>query len=251
MEFVEGSNETDWDHWDWRWESEPHHRCQYQKLDRSEALELLQGTWIVVAGDSQARLLYVSLLELTLASIEPLRPLLFKRHSNFNYSLESHRIRMDFIWAPYNANLTQMVRSFGAQSPDIVVAGAGLWHMLHSGNHTEYGKSVLRLKHALGSLPSGDGLSPQLFWMNLPTLVPSLLQSEVKRQRMTSLKMQLYGYESNMSNLTTLLDVRLLSRRCGARCTLDGIHYCQAVYRAALHVMINNLLIVTKQTPVT
>lgn len=253
------SNQTDWDHWDWRWKPQPLHQCKYQKLDREEALELLQGTWIVVAGDSQARLLFVALLELTLPSIEPLRPLLFKRHSNFEHSLESHRILMEFVWAPYTLNLTQMVQGYGPKSPDIIVSGAGLWHMLHSGNHTQYGSSLLKFRGALRSLLKHpkEALTPQLFWMNLPTLVPSHLQSELKRERMTNRKLQLYAKEllkskiSGPRGLTTLLDIQFLSHQCGTQCTLDGIHYSQAVYRAALHVMINNLLIVTKQTPVT
>lgn len=226
---------------------------------------MLQGTWIVVAGDSQARLLFMALLELLLPSIEPLRPQLFKRHSNFAYSLTSHHIRMEFVWAPYTVNLTQMVQEYGhtQKSPDIVVSGAGLWHMLHSGNHTQYGFSLVKLKQALGSLlqnsnaPSATALTPQLFWMNLPTLVPSLLQSELKRERMRTQNLQLYAMEllrseiSGTQGLTTLLDIQFLSHQCGTRCTLDGIHYSQAVYRAALHVMINHLLIVTKQTPIT
>lgn len=267
LEVTQNGNQTDWDHWDWRWEHEPLHQCKYQKVDRQEALELLQGTWIVVAGDSQARLLFLALLELALPSIEDLRPLLFKRHSNFEYSLESHHILMEFVWAPYTVNLTQMVRGYGQnhKSPDIIVSGAGLWHMLHSGNHTQYGSSLLKLHQALGSLlknpyvtpPSEETPTPQLFWMNLPTLVPSLLQSELKRERMTSQKLQLYAREllkskiSGTRGLTTLLDIQFLSHQCGTQCTHDGIHYSQAVYRAALHIMINNLLIVTKQTPIT
>lgn len=257
-------NQTDWDHWDWSWEREPLHQCKYQKLDREEALQLLQGTWIVIAGDSQARLLFVALLELLLPSIEDVRPQLFKRHSNFEYSLESHHILMEFVWAPYTVNLTRLACSYreNQKIPDILVSGAGLWHMLHNGNHTQYGSSLLKLKQALGSLlwqpnSSDQPLTPQLFWMNLPTLLPILYQSELKIERMTTQKLKLYTMEllkseiTGSRGLTTLLDIQILSDQCGLRCTQDGIHYSQAIYRAALHVMVNNLLIVTKQTPIT
>lgn len=257
-------NQTDWDHWDWSWEPEPLHQCKYQKLNREEALQLLQGTWIVIAGDSQARLLFVALLELLLPSIEDLRPQLFKRHSNFEYSLESHHILMEFVWAPYTVNLTRLAYSYreNQKSPDILVSGAGLWHMLHSGNHTQYGSLLLKSKQALESLlwhpgSSDQPLTPQLFWMNLPNLLPILFQSELKRERMTTQKLKLYTMEllkSEMTGnrgLTTLLDIQALSDQCGLRCTQDGIHYSQAIYKAALHAMINNLLIVTKQTPIT
>ena len=260
----ENQNQTDWDHWDWSWEPEPLRQCKYQKLDREEALQLLRGTWIVIAGDSQARLLFVALLELLLPSIEDLRPQLFKRHSNFEYSLKSHHMVMEFVWAPYTVNLTRLAYNYreNQKSPDILVSGAGLWHMLHSGNYTQYGSSLLKLKQALGSLlwnpnPSDQPLTPQLFWMNLPTLLPILLQTDLKRERMTSQKLKLYTMEllksemTGSGGLTTLLDIQILSEQCGIRCTQDGIHYSQAIYRAALHVMINNLLIVTKQTPIT
>lgn len=266
VEFPEASrpvtqyfNQSEFDHWDWRWKPKLLQTCRYQKLNREEALELLQGTWIVVAGDSQARLLFVALLELILPFIEPLRPQLFKRHSNFEYSLDSHRIRMEFVWAPYTLNLTETIQGYGPKSPDIIVAGAGLWHMLHSGNHTQYGTSLLRFRRSLRGLVkiSNEPLTPQLFWLNLPTLVPALLQSELKRDRMSLRKSRFYAKELLKSKLcgprgvTTLLDIQYLSHQCGTQCTFDGIHYSESVYRAALHVLINNLLIVTKQTPIT
>lgn len=259
------SNQTDWDHFEWRWQHEALHQCKYQKLDREDALELLQGTWIVIAGDSQARLLFVALMELILPSIEDLRPYLFKRHSNFEYNLESHHILMEFAWAPYTTNLTRMAKGYrqDQKRPDIIVSGVGLWHMLHSGNYTQYGKSLVKLKQELGfllndpiSATSEEALTVQLFWMNLPTLAPSLYQSDLKRERMTTQQSQLYTMEvlrseiAGTGGLTTLLDIQTLSHECGTRCTRDGIHYSQAVYRAALHIIINNLLITTKQTPI-
>lgn len=258
----EAWNGTDWDHWKWSWEAEALRQCKYQRLDREEALQLLQGTWIVIAGDSQARLLFVALMELLLPSMEEVRPQLFKRHSNFEYALKSHHVLMEFVWAPYAVNLTRLAYSYreDQKTPDVLVSGAGLWHMLHSGNHTQYGSSLSKLKRALGSLlghPSDQPVTPQMFWMNLPTLLPSLYQSELKIERLTTQKLKLYTTEllksevTGSRGLTTLLDIQMLSERCGPRCSQDGIHYSQAIYRAALHVMINNLLIVTKQTLVS
>jgi hypothetical protein len=44
-----------------------------------------------------------------------------------------------------------------------------------------------------------------------------------------------------------LLDIQSLSWNCGVRCTEDGMHYDGAVYEAALHIMLNALLIQSHQ----
>lgn len=258
--------------WDWSWKEKPSSKCRFQKLERLEALQLLQGTWIVVAGDSQARLLFVALLELLLPSIEDLRPQLFKRHSNFDYFLEKENMHMEFVWAPYTKNLTGLTWEVcrNKTNPDVLVMSAGLWHMLHVGNHTHYGESLFKLKRAVGSLLQSqrkieddnrvhnvDVPISQIFWMNLPTVVPSLLQSESKRKQITNSQLRLYDLELRQSQVVhpdgpmMLLDIERLSHSCGSRCSHDGIHFSSATYSAALHVMINSLLIVSKQSPVT
>lgn len=44
-----------------------------------------------------------------------------------------------------------------------------------------------------------------------------------------------------------LLDVESLGRNCGTSCTVDGMHYDGIVYEAAVHVMLNALLIESHQ----
>ena len=46
-----------------------------------------------------------------------------------------------------------------------------------------------------------------------------------------------------------LLDLYHLSKGCGNRCTMDGMHYCDMVYEALVQVMLNELLIATQQAP--
>lgn len=256
-------NDTDLDNWDWTWKQELRIQCHFKKFAREEAIQLLRGTWIVIAGDSQARLLFVALLKLLLPSIEELRPQLFKRHSNFEYMLEEQQMRVEFVWAPYPANLTAMASEFGERQvcPDVLIMGAGLWHMLHVGDHNHYGSSLSELQGALRSLPmhhknvadkdlpAKDLVLPQIFWMSLPTLIPSLLQSEVKQKQMTTYNLQVYLREVQESQIlhpkgvAMLLDIQKLSRQCGPRCSHDGIHYNQAIYQAALQVLINSLLL--------
>ena len=263
MEERETLNDTDLDNWDWTWKQELRKSCHFKKFDREEAIQVLRGTWIVVAGDSQARLLFVALLELLFPSIEELRPQLFKRHSNFEYMFEKQQMRLEFVWAPYAANLTAMASEFGERQvcPDVLIMGAGLWHMLHVGDHNHYGSSLSELQRALrslpmhhrnvavkGALPAKDLVLPQIFWMSLPTLIPSLLQSEVKQKQMTTYKLQVYSREMLESQIlhpkgvAMLLDIQKLSHLCGPQCTRDGIHYSPAIYQAALQLLINSSL---------
>ncbi|GLU15042.1 hypothetical protein SLE2022_315720 [Rubroshorea leprosula] len=84
-------NEIVWDmkpkNWDWAKTSKVS-ACKFQKLSKLDASDLLNGSWVVVSGDSQARLVAFSLLNLVLGSdsksMESVRGDLFKRHSDHN-----------------------------------------------------------------------------------------------------------------------------------------------------------------------
>ncbi|KAM1285148.1 hypothetical protein ACFX13_028627 [Malus domestica] len=63
--------------------------------------DLLNGLWVVVVGDSQARLVARSLLSLVLDS-RPLKTVnkdLFKRHNGCQIVVGEIGMRLDFIWA--------------------------------------------------------------------------------------------------------------------------------------------------------
>eukprot|EP00897_Mesotaenium_endlicherianum_P005885 jgi/Mesen1/5324/ME000266S04512 len=138
----------------WQWEESLRQQCGFRVFEREEALGKLQDTWIVVAGDSQARLFLVALLRLLLPSLEPIQALVYKRHSNFHHEISRAGptpsspfpfpssssptragIRIDFLWNPYSWNITESVlqlarRRGGDACPDVLVTSAGLWHML-------------------------------------------------------------------------------------------------------------------------
>ncbi|RAL43598.1 hypothetical protein DM860_017341 [Cuscuta australis] len=239
--------------------------CEFQKLRRQDVSDLLNGSWVVVAGDSQARLLVVSLLELLLGSNETelIRGDLFKRHGDYTIGLDKIGVNLDYRWAPYVSNLTNLV--FGLKDnkkfPDLLVMGSGLWDMLHVNDASDYGVSLKLLRDSLVmSLPvypgsvSGNGRSPRLFWVGLPKLVNSKLNTEEKREKMGDAQSQAYCDEVYRSKLLLqyggpffLLDIHRLSDRCGARCTEDGMHYNGIVYDAAVQIMLNELVIESNQ----
>ncbi|XP_075106491.1 protein ALTERED XYLOGLUCAN 9-like [Nicotiana tabacum] len=257
----------------WRWiDSQPVVQCDFQKLTKSDASDLFNGSWVVVAGDSQARLFVLSLLELLLGENEMgvIKGDLFKRHSDYKVFIDEIGMKLEFIWAPYVSNLTDLVVGFEEKKsyPDVFVIGAGLWDMLHVNNATDYGVSLKLLRDLVVLLlpvPSdflNDGAgtnlvsirSPNFFWLEMPKLINSMLNTDEKREKMTDVTWQAYTDELYSSKLLRqsggplwLLDIHALSNSCGARCTTDGMHYHGVVYEAAVHVMLNGLLIESNQ----
>ncbi|MCD7451060.1 hypothetical protein HAX54_009430 [Datura stramonium] len=258
----------------WKWvESGTVVDCGFQKLTKTDASDLLNGSWVVVAGDSQARLMVVSLLELLLGTneMEMVKGDLFQRHSDYNIFVDEIGMKLDFMWAPYVSNLTDLMPVFKEKKsyPDVFVMGAGLWDMLHVNNASDYGVSLKSLKDSVVLLlpvslafanDDGSGTnvgpvrSPSLFWLGMPKLINSMLNTDEKREKMTDVMWQAYSDELYRSKLLQqfggplfLLDIHSLSNNCGAHCTGDGMHYHVAVYEAAVHIMLNGLLIESNQ----
>ncbi|KAF6144561.1 hypothetical protein GIB67_006053 [Kingdonia uniflora] len=255
----------------WGWErSTPVVACEFQKLSRVEASVLLNGSWIVVVGDSQARLVVLSLLNLVMDGEEmgSIRGDLFKRHSDYKIVIEKIGVKLEFLWAPYAYNVTELLTEFkkNRRYPDVLVMGSGLWHMLHVTNSSEYGDSLGNVRKSVVSLLStefgNDGpvtgsvsvQSPHLFWLGMPTLINSMLNTEDKRKKMNGVMQDAYDRELYQSKLLRqsggpllLLDIKSLSGRCGVMCTVDGMHYDEHVYEAAVHIMLNALLIDSQQ----
>ncbi|GAB2277682.1 hypothetical protein Dimus_012386 [Dionaea muscipula] len=259
----------------WRWDRSDSDvsACEFQRLRRADALDLLNGSWVVVAGDSQARLFVLSLLNLMLgeSEMESVRGDLFKRHSDYRIVVDRVGTKLDFIWAPYVTNLTDVVSNLNRNRgcPDVLVMGSGLWHMLHVTSSVDYGASLQVLSGSVMSMlirpigiapditpgaSCGGRSQPHIFWLDMPTLINSMLNTEEKREKMSNATQNEYHWRLRSSKLLRqskgpflLLDMRSLSKDCGVRCTEDGMHYDGIVYQAAVHIMLNALLIESRQ----
>ncbi|KAJ4974330.1 hypothetical protein NE237_007504 [Protea cynaroides] len=198
----------------WAWaESTPVIACGFQKLSRSDASDLLNGSWIVVAGDSQARLVVLSLLNLVMGpgEVESVRGDLFKRHSDYRAVIDEIGLKLDFVWAPYNRNLSNLLIDFkrNHQYPDVLVMGSGLWHMLQVTDASDYSASLGLVRRSVvslmpvspeygneGSLSGSISIrSPPMFWLGMPTLVNSMLNTEKKKLKMNSAMCDAYDRE--------------------------------------------------------
>lgn len=248
------------DHAAWSWAgSSPPEPCHFQRMGRDDVTELLRGKRVLVAGDSQARLFLLALLELQVPNVDAIRPDLFKRHSGYKFVWEPEEIVFDFVWAPYVANITNALKDASNQGvlPDLIVLGAGLWDMLHITNDTDYVQGLSELREAITATRQSVALMksgavetqdvPHVFWVNIPTLIPHLLNTEAKRTRMTTKKCWAYNEAVQRSRIlypegpAMLIDMRNLSSRCGEECTADGMHYNDAVYQAAAQIALNAL----------
>ncbi|CAJ1970895.1 unnamed protein product [Sphenostylis stenocarpa] len=257
--------------WSWK-RSGSVESCEFERLTRHDVSVLLNGSWVVVAGDSQARIFALSLLSLVLDSegMESVKGSLFKRHSDYHTVVDEMGMKLDFMWAPYVTNLTGLVAEFKRNRvyPDLLVMSSGLWHMLHFTNASDYGTSLGVLRSLVTSLlpvsseiDNDEGVassvairSPHLFWLGMPTLVNSMLNTKEKREKMNDLVWGEYEREIKGSGMLRqfggplqLLDIGSLSWNCGIRCTDDGMHYHGVVYEAGVHIMLNALLIESHQ----
>ncbi|KAK8963676.1 hypothetical protein KSP40_PGU000482 [Platanthera guangdongensis] len=237
--------------------------CDFQKLSRSDAGELLNGSWIVVSGDSQARLFVLALLRLLLdrSSVEVVEGDLFRRHSDYHILISEYAVKLDFVWSPYESNITSVIQQFhdSIRLPEVLIFGSGLWHMLHTNNASDYSEALASVRRSAASMfsPSSSRLPsqpPHMFWLGMPTLVNSMLNTEEKKKKMSRKVWEAYEQEVHGSGLFMqsgghflLLDIGSLSWNCGEQCTIDGMHYKSIVYEAALHVMFNALLIESQQ----
>ncbi|XP_039044808.1 uncharacterized protein LOC120184397 [Hibiscus syriacus] len=86
--------------WDWS-KSHKLNTYDFQKLSKSDASDLLNGSWVVVAGDSQARCFALSLLNLILGpQAQRMYSViidLFKRQSDYNIFIDEIGVTLAFI----------------------------------------------------------------------------------------------------------------------------------------------------------
>jgi hypothetical protein len=244
----------------WAWPPSLASTCGFARLSRDEASLLLNGSWVVVAGDSQARLLVLALLRLLLdpAAATAAEADLFRRHSDYRAAVPARGISVDFVWAPFESNLTRLLREdlrLAPRVPDVLVLGSGLWHMLHVSDAARYGDALASVVAATNSLRSSLPVPPpHMFWLGLPRLVNHMLNTEAKRAHMNETMLRAYDREVDRRGVLRgdggpclLLDVGMLTEVCGQQCTADGMHYDGEVYDAVLHIMLNALVIESQQ----
>lgn len=102
-------------------------------------------------GDSIARLLCLSLLELLATPDNPAPPVV--RHGDMQWSARNG-MEVSFLWRPYLANITTQLEQWRAtgDAGDMIVMGAGLWHVLHVTDAAAYEGDLRALAHTWRAL---------------------------------------------------------------------------------------------------
>ncbi|CAA2980681.1 Hypothetical predicted protein [Olea europaea subsp. europaea] len=241
-------------------QSNPVAKCEFKKLEKPDALVMLNRSWVVFAGDSQTRLGMLSLLKLVEVPerVRIAKKHLKKLHTDYSTYIDSIGMKLDFKWKPYVRRLPKLMLEFkkNEKYPDIIVMGAGLWDMLYENNVSDYDVSLRSLRNSLQDLDSKDGKVPHLFWFAMPTVINSKLTPGEKRDNLTEQRRIWYDNKVNGSKLLNKfggpllkLDIQYLSELCGPQCTKDGLHYDEVVYDIAVQIMLNAVLIEPTQKP--
>ncbi|KAK3218692.1 hypothetical protein Dsin_012662 [Dipteronia sinensis] len=97
-------------------------------------VSMLIAVWVVVAGDSQVRLLLVSLLHLVLLKNAwmALKVIGSRGIVITNMRLDEIGMKLDFIWAPYETHLTHLIMKYKVKRsyPNVFMMGSGLWRQI-------------------------------------------------------------------------------------------------------------------------
>lgn len=214
---------------------------------------------LFATGDSQARLLLISLLRMMLPSA-PLRQ--FERHADVHKHVSESNTTVDFLWNPYPSNITASIKALTSNGscPHVVVMGAGLWHMLWMSDASEYQRSLIELRNAVVELQkcrttfrhsslkptfSERDSAPMFVWLGLPTLIPSQLNTDRKRRVMTRDRARRYRKACHESGLVGVnnpcfeIEMDKISGGCGSSCTRDGMHYSDATFESCATILLN------------
>ena len=178
------------------------------------------------------------------------------KHRNWTFAIQGGGVA-HFVWAPEAKDVVEVVKerllldSDGEStkdskfaSPDFLVAGVGLWHMLHQADPNDFQRQVAEVKALLDDI---DFKTTVPFWLTVSKPGPSHLMNSVKKQtHLTADSWDLYRQAtekefSDDASQTLAIDFGALTEKCGAKCSVDGVHVDETAYDAAAQILLNAL----------
>ena len=178
------------------------------------------------------------------------------KHRNWTFAIQGGGVA-HFVWAPEAKDVVEVVKerllldSDGEStkdskfaSPDFLVAGVGLWHMLHQADPNDFQRQVAEVKALLDDI---DFKTTVPFWLTVSKPGPSHLMNSVKKQtHLTADSWGLYRQAtekefSDDASQTLAIDFGALTEKCGAKCSVDGVHVDETAYDAAAQILLNAL----------
>jgi len=178
------------------------------------------------------------------------------KHRNWTFAIQGGGVA-HFVWAPEARDVVEVVKerllldSDGEStkdskfaSPDFLVAGVGLWHMLHEADANDFQRQIAEVKALLDDI---DFKTTVPFWLTVSKPGPSHLMNSVKKQtHLTEDSWASYreATEKEFSDdvsQTLAIDFGALTEKCGAKCSVDGVHVDETAYDAAVQILLNAL----------
>ena len=178
------------------------------------------------------------------------------KHRNWTFAIQGGGVA-HFVWAPEARDVVEVVKerllldSDGEStkdskfaSPDFLVAGVGLWHMLHEADANDFQRQIAEVKALLDDI---DFKTTVPFWLTVSKPGPSHLMNSVKKQtHLTEDSWASYreATEKEFSDdvsQTLAIDFGALTEKCGPKCSVDGVHVDETAYDAAAQILLNAL----------
>mgnify|MGYP006090122609 CR=1 FL=1 len=178
------------------------------------------------------------------------------KHRNWTFAIQGGGVA-HFVWAPEARDVVEVVKErllldpdgestkdSKFASPDFLVAGVGLWHMLHEADANDFQRQIAEVKALLDDI---DFKTTVPFWLTVSKPGPSHLMNSVKKQtHLTEDSWASYreATEKEFSDdvsQTLAIDFGALTEKCGAKCSVDGVHVDETAYDAAAQILLNAL----------
>jgi hypothetical protein len=177
------------------------------------------------------------------------------KHRNWTFAIQGGGAA-SFVWAPQASDVVEVIKErlvlnadgestkeSQFSSPDFVVAGVGLWHMLHESDANDFQRQLAEVKNLLDDINFKQTVP---FWLTVSKPGPSHLMNSVKKQtRLTRDSWALYREatekEFDDNSQTLAIDFGAMTEKCGSKCSVDGVHLDETTYDAAAQVLLNSL----------
>jgi hypothetical protein len=241
----------------WRWASTPipsyegkNSDCPIGKISSSKARNAFKNKRVIFAGDTIIRQVFVEFVKLLDPKFK-LSAVLSPRQGDISAAIPASNTNVTFVWAPFVANLTTLVRSLPSTSgtePGFIVIGAGAWDALYVKNLGAYTEALNGLEKVFTakSLVGGGLANAVLLWLQPTHIVDRLLNSPEKQRHMTENTVASYRSAVSSSSLAKYINARglvlnttLVSQPVSDD-SVDGVHYNHVVYAVLAQMAANS-----------
>jgi hypothetical protein len=194
---------------------------------------------IAFIGDSQIRNIYHQFIH-NLDSTYKTNYSPDLKHKDINYIVtnDDNKVNVNFIWAPFLNNLTDILKSKSNEQYDMMVVGAACWDALVERNLPNYNNILTtNLNSVMENLNKSMTTS---IWIQPTTIMDNRLMTTEKRMYMSEDIIQKYRTSFITSNVAKLFTIVIdTTTAASTQESLDGVHYSEVVYDVIAQMVAN------------